>query len=417
MSVGSVTITDDAPGTSSTSPQPYYFTPAQMASTDGTGIRASRTSPAQVVCVGGGDHVLRLARGHARPAGGRRRSRLRRRTATATTLPTDIDCAEAWQSGRQRVRWLAHLDARPPRTRSTTGYPVVAVGDPVFFEPLAVCFDNLVEDNDSLVEAVDQIIDRDARRRDAGTLQRSGSGARPDHSRSSRTRRRQIDGVAAAASRRCISGQLRTVRMSFGSGGGAHGTRSAWRAAAAGAHRRGDRRRPSGRRLRRRLIFAFVWIVLVGGLGLFLWTPDAWMPSSSSRAAVHPRWDLDHDPRLRPVDHARDGPRHRRSPGRLSTNPVIYAIATLYVSLVRGTPLLVQIFFAYYALPQAGHRPPADPDRHPRARLQLRRVHDRDLPCRHPGRSPRPERGGRRRSACASAHVFAASCCPRRSGS
>ena len=37
-------------------------------------------------------------------------------------------------------------------------YPVVAVGDPVFFEPLAVCFDILVEDNDSLVEAVDQII-------------------------------------------------------------------------------------------------------------------------------------------------------------------------------------------------------------------------------------------------------------------
>ena len=29
--------------------------------------------------------------------------------------------------------------------------------------------------------------------------------------------------------------------------------------------------------------------------------------------------------------------------GRLSTNPVIYAIASLYVSIVRGTPLLVQI--------------------------------------------------------------------------
>ena len=40
--------------------------------------------------------------------------------------------------------------------------------------------------------------------------------------------------------------------------------------------------------------------------------------------------------------------------GRLSTNPVIYAVASLYVSIVRGTPLLVQIFFAYYALPQAG---------------------------------------------------------------
>jgi len=32
------------------------------------------------------------------------------------------------------------------------------VGDPVFYEPLAVAFDNTVEDNDSLVAAVDAII-------------------------------------------------------------------------------------------------------------------------------------------------------------------------------------------------------------------------------------------------------------------
>ena len=40
--------------------------------------------------------------------------------------------------------------------------------------------------------------------------------------------------------------------------------------------------------------------------------------------------------------------------GRISTNPVIYGVATLYVSLVRGTPLVVQIFFVYSALPQFG---------------------------------------------------------------
>lgn len=38
--------------------------------------------------------------------------------------------------------------------------------------------------------------------------------------------------------------------------------------------------------------------------------------------------------------------------GRLSKNPVIYAAASLYVSLVRGTPLIVQIIFVYLALPQ-----------------------------------------------------------------
>ena len=38
--------------------------------------------------------------------------------------------------------------------------------------------------------------------------------------------------------------------------------------------------------------------------------------------------------------------------GRLSSNPIPYAIASFYVSLVRGTPLLVQIYIIFYALPQ-----------------------------------------------------------------
>jgi polar amino acid transport system permease protein len=38
--------------------------------------------------------------------------------------------------------------------------------------------------------------------------------------------------------------------------------------------------------------------------------------------------------------------------GRLSARAPIYAVATLYVSVVRGTPLIVQILFIYLALPQ-----------------------------------------------------------------
>ena len=108
-------------------------------------------------------------------------------------------------------------------------------------------------------------------------------------------------------------------------------------------------------RVRRLLIFAGVWFLLVGGLGWFLWNAG----------------------RVDPEFIVRSGPYILQGAGitilvsvlsiilattlaiigalgRLSTNPVIFAIATLYVSLVRGTPLLVQIFFAYYALPQAG---------------------------------------------------------------
>ncbi len=40
--------------------------------------------------------------------------------------------------------------------------------------------------------------------------------------------------------------------------------------------------------------------------------------------------------------------------GRLSAHAPVYATATLYVSMVRGTPLIVQIIFVYLALPQFG---------------------------------------------------------------
>lgn len=40
--------------------------------------------------------------------------------------------------------------------------------------------------------------------------------------------------------------------------------------------------------------------------------------------------------------------------GRLSTVPPFYAVSTFYVSLIRGTPLYLQIFFFFLALPQLG---------------------------------------------------------------
>ena len=74
--------------------------------------------------------------------------------------------------------------------------------------------------------------------------------------------------------------------------------------------------------------------------------------------------------------------------GRLSPQPGAQrASRRFYVSLVRGTPLLLQILFIYLALPQSPdrERAPQEVLRHLRARVQLRRLHDRDLPGRHPG--------------------------------
>jgi polar amino acid transport system permease protein len=39
---------------------------------------------------------------------------------------------------------------------------------------------------------------------------------------------------------------------------------------------------------------------------------------------------------------------------RLSKNPIFYGISTFYVSIIRGTPLIVQIFVIYLGLPQLG---------------------------------------------------------------
>jgi L-cystine transport system permease protein len=39
---------------------------------------------------------------------------------------------------------------------------------------------------------------------------------------------------------------------------------------------------------------------------------------------------------------------------RLSRNPVLSAIARIYISVIRGTPLLVQLFVIFYGLPSVG---------------------------------------------------------------
>lgn len=108
------------------------------------------------------------------------------------------------------------------------------------------------------------------------------------------------------------------------------------------------------RRLRFRLIFAAVWISLVLGLGITFWI------------AGRVSWEFI----------VRSGPlivlqgagitvllsvvsicfatvlAALGAIGRLSSNPVANGVASLYVSLIRGTPLLVQIYFIYFALPQ-----------------------------------------------------------------
>jgi polar amino acid transport system permease protein len=109
------------------------------------------------------------------------------------------------------------------------------------------------------------------------------------------------------------------------------------------------------RRLRFRGTFGLVWLALVGGLVLVLWS------SGNINLAFYDRWAafilegtwttlvICVSSIILATALAVVG-----AIARLSPNAVVYAVASLYVSLVRGTPLLVQIYFVYLALPEVG---------------------------------------------------------------
>ncbi len=167
MSVGSVTVTAEREEVLDFT-QPYYFTPAQMAVLEDSDIQSIDDLAGETVCVGESTTYLFWIEGTlSLPASAGDIAEVPD-GMTSTTFPTDIDCAEAWRSGRTEdfAGWLTALPTAQGAIDSGD-YPIRLVGDPVFYEPLAVAFDKQVEDNDSLVEAVDQIV---GEMHDDGTL-------------------------------------------------------------------------------------------------------------------------------------------------------------------------------------------------------------------------------------------------------
>jgi polar amino acid transport system substrate-binding protein len=157
MSVGSVTITPEREQVLDFT-QPYYYTPAQMFVLEDSTFQSVEDLAGEVVCAGEattyvfwveGTLTLPDEAGEIAPVP---------EGMTSTTLPTDLDCAEAWRGGREEFQgWLTALPTGQGAIDSGD-YAIRAVGDPVFYEPLGVAFDKDVEDNDSLVAAVDAIV-------------------------------------------------------------------------------------------------------------------------------------------------------------------------------------------------------------------------------------------------------------------
>ena len=164
VSVGSMTITAERKGVLAFS-TPYYYTPAQMAATVASGITTLDGLAGKTVCVGesttygdwlnGALNLVDAPTPATPPA-----------NVTVTTLPTDANCAESVQSGRTDFEGFLSSATVIEQTIGE-GIAVVAVGDPVFYEPLAVAIDLGGPEYQSLLTEIDRILQE---MRDDGTL-------------------------------------------------------------------------------------------------------------------------------------------------------------------------------------------------------------------------------------------------------
>jgi polar amino acid transport system substrate-binding protein len=155
-SVGSMTVTIDRAKVLDFSP-PYYYTPAQMTASKHSGITTLDGLAGKTVCSGESttydqwlNGTLNFGTGQTLgtpPAG-----------VKSVTLPTDTDCPDQWKSGRFDFEgWLSSSTTVDGAIKA--GLPLVKVGTPVFFEPLAVAVDKSGPADTDFVPALKQIID------------------------------------------------------------------------------------------------------------------------------------------------------------------------------------------------------------------------------------------------------------------
>jgi len=158
MSVGSMTVTKARQQVLDFAEPSYYYTPAQYAAAEGSGIQGLADINGKAVCVGlsttyeswlnGDDLGLPAASYYADPPTG----------VTIIPLQTDNECAQSIQAGR--TEFAVFLTSNTVvEAAINSGVPVVRVGSPVFSENLAVAFDKAAsKDVNGLVARVSRII-------------------------------------------------------------------------------------------------------------------------------------------------------------------------------------------------------------------------------------------------------------------
>jgi polar amino acid transport system substrate-binding protein len=158
MSVGSITVCCDREDIFDFT-QPYYYTPAQVAVLEGSGFASIDDLAGATACVGEDTTYLYWVEGTLVLEEPNRLVREAPDGMTAVTLETDANCAEAMRAGQTEVGNV-FVTADPVISAAIEAdTPIVRLGDPIFYEALAVAFDkNGTEEHVALLTVVDEII-------------------------------------------------------------------------------------------------------------------------------------------------------------------------------------------------------------------------------------------------------------------
>ncbi len=156
-SVGSMTITADRQKVLDFSP-PYYYTPAQMTASKSSGITTLAGLAGQSICAGASTTYLDWLQGKKLDFGTLSPTTTPPANIKTVSLKTDADCPQTWAAGRNDFAgWLS--SSTTVDGAIAAGMPVVKVGDPVYFEPLAVAVDRSGPMDTDFVAALKTIID------------------------------------------------------------------------------------------------------------------------------------------------------------------------------------------------------------------------------------------------------------------
>jgi len=156
VSVGSMTITADRQKVLDFSP-PYYYTPAQMTASKASGITTIDGLAGKSICAGEATTYLDWLSGKKLDFGTLSPTTSPPAGIKTVSLKTDALCPQTWASGRNDFQgWLSSSTTVDGAIKS--GLPVVKVGDPVYFEPLAIAVDKSGPPDTDFMAALTKIV-------------------------------------------------------------------------------------------------------------------------------------------------------------------------------------------------------------------------------------------------------------------